>query len=265
MQRFFLGRYFLNHRAGLHPRWILVLLFATVVAPLAPRIEGGQEAAPSLTGRWKIVSGSGKYKGIFVLQQNGARLTGSVMDTNNSSVGTLEGSVEGRRVRLARRWPGGSQTYDLTLDATFNRMSGTFDGTRDMTVANDAQLERESGRATSRAPPARSLTGAWVHSADSSTQTPDSKVIVVQDGNIVTLTTTYKSEGTQANWVTLICTGPLANGEVRLRCNWAPGGNPLGFAGNWLLVMRVSADGNHMDSSPQSATGIQESHYSRIR
>lgn len=81
----------------------------------------------------------------------------------------------------------------------------------------------------------------------------------------MTLTTAYKAEGTQGHWVTLICSGPLSNGEVRLRCNWAPGGNPLGFAGNVLMIMRVSADGNHMDGTLQSATGTQESHYSRIR
>jgi hypothetical protein len=220
---------------------------------------------PSLSGRWNIVSGSGKYKGIFELQQSATKLTGSVRDTNNSSVGQLEGSIEGRRVRLTRRWPGGTQTYDLTLDATYNRMNGTLDGTRDMTVGNDAQLEREGGGSIPPPPPTKSLTGAWVHSADSSTQTPNGKVIVIQDGSMVTLINSYKAEGTQGYWVTLVCTGPLSSGEVRLRCNWAPGGNPLGFAGNFLLVMRVSADGYHMDSAPQSATGMQESHYSRMR
>jgi hypothetical protein len=265
MQRFFLSLRILDQKAGRRDHWILILCFAALAVPFAARLECGQQSATSLTGRWKVVSGSGKYKGVFVLQQNGSRLTGSVMDTNNSSVGALEGSVEGLKVRLVRRWPGGSQTYDLTLDAALNQMNGTFDGTRDMSVGNDAQLERERGIAAPKAPPAGSLTGAWVQSADSSTQTPDNKVIVVQDGNIVTLTQTYKSPGTQGSWVTLICTGPLSDGEVRLRCNWAPGGNPLGFAGNTMMIMRVSADGNHMDSAPQSSTGRQESHYSRVR
>lgn len=279
-----------SHRVGPQARRIVVLYLLALVALLVPLIfgaqptnpasmrnveesytpfpayaRGQQPALPSLSGRWKIVSGGGKYSGIFELQQSGTKLTGSVRDTNNSSVGQLEGSIEGRRVRLTRRWPGGTQTYDLTLDATYNRMNGTLDGTRDMTVGNDAQLEREGGGSIPPPPPTKSLTGAWVHSADSSTQTPNGKVIVIQDGSMVTLINSYKAEGTQGYWVTLVCTGPLSSGEVRLRCNWAPGGNPLGFAGNFLLVMRVSADGYHMDSAPQSATGMQESHYSRMR
>lgn len=114
------------------------------------------------------------------------------------------------------------------------------------------------------ATPARSLTGAWVHSAASSTQTPDSKVIIVQDGTQVTLTQSYKSEGTQGHWVTLVCVGPLSNGEVRLRCDWSPGGNPLGFGGDFLILARLSADGNHLDGTLQSGSGSQETHYSRI-
>lgn len=100
-------------------------------------------AAPSISGRWKTVCCNGKYTGVFVLQQSGSRLTGSVEEPSNRTYGELEGTIEGNRVRLTRRWPGGLQTYELLLDASFNRMSGTFDGTRDMTAGTDTQLERE--------------------------------------------------------------------------------------------------------------------------
>jgi hypothetical protein len=93
---------------------------------------------------------------------------------------------------------------------------------------------------------------------------PDSKVIIIQEGTQVTLTQTYKAEGTQGHWVTLVCTGPLSNGVIQMRCNWAPGGNPLGFAGDSRITMRLSTDGNHLDGTLQSGPGNPETHYSRI-
>jgi len=107
---------------------------------------------------------------------------------------------------------------------------------------------------------ALSLTGPWVHSADARTQTPENKVIIVQEGNRVTLTQTYKTNG---RWVTVVCQGAISGQDLRMPCNWAAGGNPFGFA-NFTLNLKISADRNHLDSAPESTTGIHESHYSRV-
>ena len=162
-----------------------------------------------------------------------------------------------REKKLIVRWPNG-WTNAYTWVPAADQLSGANQGPGGQN--QPITLTRKAVP-----PPVKTLTGAWVHIADASIQTPDSKVIVVQDGSLVTLTMAYKSSGTQGYWVTLICTGPLSGSDVHLRCNWAPGGNPLGFAGNALLVMRVSADGNHMDGMLQSTGGTQESHYSRLR
>jgi hypothetical protein len=221
-----------------------------------------ERAVASVSGRWTITSGSGRYRGVVVLQQSGVRLVGTMLDSNGAEVGRLEGTVDGRRVRLVRRWPGGTQSYELTLDGTLNRMSGTFDGARDTTVGNDAQLEREHGSAAPT-PLAVSLTGPWVHSADPNARTEDSRVIVVHEtkGNEVTMTHAWKTGG---RWVTAICQGPLAGHELRMECRFAAGGNPLGFAA-FSLHLQLSADGNHLDGSiVNPVPARQESHYSRI-
>ncbi len=168
------------------------------------------------------------------------------------------GSWELRGGQLIVRWPNGwTNTYAWVPGAS--ELMG-------MNEAPNGQKQPITLTRQGEPAAALNLTGAWVHSADASTPTPDSKVIVVQDGNRVTLTAAYKSEGTQGRWVTMTCPGTLENGEVRLRCNWAPGGNPLGFAGDFTLTMRVSPDGNHMDGTLRSAAGrTQESHYSRLR
>ncbi|MBI4891168.1 MAG: WSC domain-containing protein [Acidobacteria bacterium] len=110
----------------------------------------------------------------------------------------------------------------------------------------------------------RSLTGAWVHSSDQNAQTPNSKVIITQDGMRVTLTQSYKMEATRNLWLTIVCSGTLSGNDVNLVCDWAPGGNPLGFAGGSRMSMRLSADGNHLDGTLSGPQGVQGSHYSRI-
>jgi hypothetical protein len=252
MQKASLVQYFISHRFGSHARRIPVLCFSTLAALLAPLIAGPQQpglagmwhgdgfstpshpdagvqqqATPSLNGRWKIVSGSGKYKGVFVLQQNGSRLTGNVMDTNIGSAGTLEGSVEGRKVRLTRRWAGGSQTYDLTLDAAFDRMSGTFDGTRDMSVANDAQLEREGPGPVS---PPLNLNGTWSNSL----------LHIWHEGDQVLITASWKRDN--GVWVIFRAEGKLAGRVMNLPVRYSAMTNAVG--GELRGVFTVSDDGN---------------------
>jgi hypothetical protein len=119
-------------------------------------------------------------------------------------------------------------------------------------------IQCSSGSSKPQTSPSTSLTGAWVHSADPRTQVPDSLVIIVQDGSSVNLTQTYKTSG---KWVTLACRGVLSGLDLPMLCNWVPGGNPFGFAGNWKWEMKVSADGNHIDGAdPKSG---HEAHYSR--
>ena len=105
----------------------------------------------------------------------------------------------------------------------------------------------------------RSLTGAWVHSSNGTTETPDSKVIIIQDDEQVTMLQSYKSEVNRNQWQTLRCIGPLVANQVRFQCNWAPGGNPMGFGGPWQPTFELSGDGNHLDG-----IGKDAHHYSRV-
>ena len=124
--------------------------------------------------------------------------------------------------------------------------------------------QRTSVSSTKAVAPIASLTGPWVHSADQRTQTPDNKVILIQDRDRVTMTQTYKTDKTNGRWVTLTCQGSISGDDLRMQCVWAPGGNPFGYA-DFALSLRISSDRNHLDSAPESTTGIQESHYSRVQ
>jgi hypothetical protein len=110
-------------------------------------------------------------------------------------------------------------------------------------------------------PPAKSksLTGAWVHSAAGSTQTPNSKVILVQDGNQVTLLNSYKMEVNRNQWQTARCIGPLIAGQIRFQCSWAPGGDPMGYGAPWQATFNVSEDGDHLNG-----VGKDAQYFSRV-
>jgi hypothetical protein len=104
---------------------------------------------------------------------------------------------------------------------------------------------------------ALSLTGPWVHSADANFKTDDSKVIVIQEANQVTIAHTWKYNG---RWMVSVCRGALSGTTLQAQCSYAPGGNPFGFAAG-AATWVVSQDGNHLDGT---IGGGQESHYSRI-
>jgi len=98
-----------------------------------------------------------------------------------------------------------------------------------------------------------SLTGAWVHSADRNTVTPNSYVIIIQDGDRVTKINSYKPFPNRPEWQTLSCVGPLTGNRITFKCNWAPGGDPNSFGPPkgasvpWPEVYDVSPDGNHLN------------------
>jgi hypothetical protein len=122
------------------------------------------------------------------------------------------------------------------------------------------------GSSTPPPPPSRankSLTGAWVHSADGTTQTPNSKVIVLHEGNLVTLVGTYKMEVNRNQWQTFRCVGQLSGNELPMQCRWVEGGNPMAYA-DWSLTFRVSPDQDHLDYKHTQPGPGQDSHYSRV-
>ena len=247
---------------------------AGVVALLSLILASGEAlASDSLGQKWKVIE-AGSYGGLWVRRGNSETWDGR---WDNGAVSVLTVTLSGDQVRISRTDSGGATAgatavYDGTLAP-----DGTLRGTEVVTWPGHFSNQRQTwearilpsdadGAIPPTTPVARSLTGAWVHSADSSVQVPDNKVIVIQDGSQVSLTQSYKSAGTQGYWVTLFCSGPLVDGEARLHCDWAPGGNPLGFAGNSQLTLHVSADGDHLDGMSQNVkkTQSQESHYSRI-
>ncbi len=105
----------------------------------------------------------------------------------------------------------------------------------------------------------KSLTGAWVHSADGTTKTPDSKVIVLHEGNQVTLVQSYKMAANRNEWQTLRCVGPLVGNQVRFQCAWAPGGDPMGYGSPWQATFNVSDDWDHLNG-----VGKEAHYYSRV-
>jgi hypothetical protein len=130
-------------------------------------------------------------------------------------------------------------------------------------------------RATSKAftvqggtpPPvsSKSLTGAWVHSADGTTKTPDSKVIVLHEGNQVTLVATYKMEVNRNQWQTYRCMGQLSGNELPVQCRWVEGGNPMSYGDtNWTMNFQVTPDRDHLNYKHTKPGPGQDAYYSRV-
>ncbi len=189
-----------------------------------------------LAGVWNVYV-AGKMLGTGQVLQTSLSLT-FINERGNRSQGTIKNET----TVVATDWG--------------NLQGGLAEGGRRINWANGSYWTRDSAQ-----DPIQSLTGPWVHSADPNFHTDDSKVIVIQDGNRVTLTQTYKVSG---RWVTLVCQGSISGQDLRMQCNWAPGGNPFGFA-NTTLNLKLSSDGNHLDGTISPNTGSsQESHYSRV-
>jgi hypothetical protein len=117
------------------------------------------------------------------------------------------------------------------------------------------------------APPSvnKSLTGAWVHSAAGITQTPDSKVIVLHEGNQVTLVATYKMEVNRNQWQTYRCVGQLNGNELPVQCRWIEGGNPMSYGdSNWTMTFQVTPDRDHLNYKHTKPGPGQDAYYSRV-
>jgi hypothetical protein len=111
-----------------------------------------------------------------------------------------------------------------------------------------------------------SLTGAWVHSAEGTTQTPDSKVIVMHEGNQVTLLGSYKMAINRNQWQTYLCVGPLNGQDLQMACRWVEGGNPMGYADHGTLYLRLSADSHHLSGyNVQTGKRGQDFYFSRVQ
>ncbi len=204
----------------------------------------------------------------------------------------MDGSVNGRA--FTGRWRNVIQEWSgvaPALGRQFGEQRCTRGGTISAVLADDGRslrfsaaedpcnhgwvglVLRRRGDAQTPAPPPtpppaqlKSLTGAWVQSADGSVQTPDSKVIIIHSGNEVSLLESYRTEGTRYQWQTRRCVGPLAGDEVRLLCAWVPGGNPMGFGDGRTWVLRLSSDRDHLTGSV-TFNGVQEQaiYLSRVR
>lgn len=111
----------------------------------------------------------------------------------------------------------------------------------------------------------KSLTGAWVHSADGATITPDSKVIVLHEGNQVTLVGTYKMEVNRNQWQTYRCDGQLKGNKLPVLCRWVEGGNPMAYGhADWTMTFQVTPDRDHLNYRHTKTGPGQDSYYSRV-
>jgi len=103
---------------------------------LQARMEGsgsGSVGGGGVSGTWDLVCCSNKYRSILVLQQNGNRLTGYMVNPEQK----LEGSINGNTLRFTRNFSGGSQEYALTLSPDGRTLTGNFTGTRDTSVGTE--------------------------------------------------------------------------------------------------------------------------------
>jgi hypothetical protein len=168
-------------------------------SPLSP-ITGTSAPSgyPDVAGEW--MEGTNRVR----VSQTGANLVATCTYGNVSwrMEGTISrnGILTGKLVHTAGVSPsvtGYAQDRNLTLSADGRTLEGRAvfaggAGGHALTWKRVAGGEQSS----SNQKPAN-LTGAWVHSADASTQTPGNKVIIIQDGSQITLTQTYKSDGTR--------------------------------------------------------------------
>ncbi|MBI4892755.1 MAG: hypothetical protein HY821_19175 [Acidobacteria bacterium] len=224
--------------------------------------ESRPTAYPDIAGSW--LEGSNAV----TITQSGANAV-AVCTYGNISwrmEGTItrEGVFTARLVHTAGVSPS-ANGYEQNRKYTLSADGKTLDGESVFVRGggHHATLKRTGGSGTAVPATAlpESLTGPWVHSADRNAQPGDNRVVMVQSGSRVTMTQTYKTSG---KWVTLVCEGPLQGQNLAMNCQWAPGGNPFGFA-NAVLELKLSADGNHLDGRLRATTGgAQDSHYSRV-
>jgi hypothetical protein len=85
-------------------------------------------------------------------------------------------------------------------------------------------------------------------------------VIVLHEGNQVTLVQSYKMTINRNQWQTFRCVGQLSGNELPMQCCWVEGGNPMAYA-DWSLTFQVSPDHNHLDNR-RTTPGSQDSYYS---
>lgn len=216
-------------------------------------IDGGgvypppQSSPPRLEGAWRAVwEAKGLDKsGYRITQDASGNLTFIAPDGNRSN-----GRFIGSQSVEATDWGGGKGS--ISRDGETIKWD------------NGSRWIRAQGAPPPPPPsPSKSLTGAWVHSADGSTQTPDSKVIVLHEGKQVTLVGTYKMAVNRNLWQTFRCVGQLSGNELPMQCRWIEGGNPMSYA-DWSLNFQVSPDRNHLDYIHTKSGPGQDSHYSRV-
>lgn len=229
-----------------------------VPTPVATPVPA-QAPVPGSTSNGMISVQNGPYSSTW--RQRGSSTTWDAVWSGPGSITTvMEGSIQGNQVTMRRT--SSSDGHICEYRGTIAADGVSVSGTQSCPGLPQSSWSGRIGLAPGEPRAAQSLTGPWVHAAQGGAQVPDSRVILVQDGDRVTLTHAYKTNG---KWVTLVCQGSIAGQALQMPCSWAPGGNPFGFASG-TLDLKVSPDGNRLDGVIRAAGGAsqQESHYSRV-
>lgn len=249
--------------------------FVASPAPTALPVQPTQPAvaplpAGTVQGTWAMQADA--YRG-----RNGTRITitfpaggilsprlwGTDLYTDDSAIGTaavhagLITTAAGGVVTIEIR-PGATSYRGSSRNGVTSRAYGPYSGSFAFVTDGPQPVQPP--------PPTKalSLTGGWVHSADRTTVTPTSQVILIQEGDQVTKITSYKPFPDRPEWATLLCKGQLVGSRLSLMCNWAPGGDPFsfgpprGYGVPWPETYTVSADFHHLNG-----TGPQPQYYSR--
>jgi len=89
-------------------------------------LSAASQDAAGVSGQWQLSVDSphGPMQGSLKLQQDGAKLTGTV-DMGHMGVMSVSGAVDAKSVSLAIELPGGKSTFKLSGTIAEGKMSGS--------------------------------------------------------------------------------------------------------------------------------------------
>lgn len=109
----------------------------------APDPSESRTVGSAVSGKWSWTCCDQKYSGDLILQQDGARVTGLMLEPNGSST-AMDGELDGSRLRLTRQMScRDPQVYQLLLSSDGKVLEGAFSGCHDQKVGVEFKAARK--------------------------------------------------------------------------------------------------------------------------